>query len=260
MMFQPFHLVSNSPWPILSSLNSLFSMINFILLFHNMNSSFLLLLNMILWILILFQWWRDVIRENLFQGSHTTFSKKNFKLGMMMFICSEIFFFIGFFWSFFHNSLSPDLEIGLNWPPKGIQPFNPYNIPLLNTIILLSSGLTITWTHHSLISKNWNQTFSSLILTIILGVYFSILQIIEYKQSPFTIADSIFGSTFFLSTGFHGIHVFIGTCFLTINLIRLMNFHLNKMNHISLELAIWYWHFVDVVWIFLYSFIYWWIY
>lgn len=140
----------------------------------------------------------------------------------------------------------------------GIEIFNPFKTPLLNTIILISSGISVTWAHHSLINKNFNQTFLRLLLTIILRIYFSILQLFEYNEAPFNISDSTYGTTFFIATGFHGIHVFIGTLFLSICLIRHYNHHFSPTHHFGFEAAIWYWHFVDIIWLLLYISIYWW--
>ena len=141
-------------------------------------------------------------------------------------------FFLRFFWAFFHSRLAPSIELGLNWPPAGVHPFNPIQIPLLNTIILLSSGATITWAHHALLKNNYTQTVTRLILTVTLGLYFTILQAYEYVEASFTIADSIYGSTFFMATGFHGLHVIIGTIFIIISLTRQIKPHFsNKLNH-----------------------------
>ena len=159
---------------------------------------------------------------------------------------------------FFHRSLSPAIELGASWPPIGIISFNPFQIPLLNTAILLASGVTVTWAHHRLIENNHSQTTQGLFFTVLLGIYFTILQAYEYIEAPFTIADSIYGSTFFIATGFHGIHVLIGTTFLLVCLLRHLNNHFSKNHHFGFEAAAWYWHFVDVVWLFLYITIYWW--
>jgi len=205
-----------------------------------------------------FQWWRDVKRESSIKGDHTKIVKKIIKIGIILFIVSEIIFFLSFFWRFFHARLSPSMEIGLKWPPKGIEPFNPLEIPLLNTIVLLRSGASITWAHQSLISLKFKQSIYRILITIRLGVYFSFLQWWEYINASFTISDSIFGSSFFLTTGFHGIHVIIGTTFILVALQRIISFKSNKINHLRLELSAWYWHFVDVVWLFLYISIYYW--
>nr|AML26114.1 cytochrome c oxidase subunit III [Curculionidae sp. BMNH 1274272] len=253
----PFHLVDQSPWPILGSLSMFSMMMGLIKWFHLFNPN-LLLLSLLTNILIMYQWWRDITRESTFQGLHTMKVTTGLRWGMILFITSEIFFFLAFFWAFFHSSLSPNIELGLTWPPKGINPFNPLEIPLLNTLILLSSGLTITWSHHSLMENNYIQSIQSLLITVILGFYFSILQMYEYIEAPFTIADSVYGSTFFMTTGLHGLHVIIGSSFLMICLIRMYKNHFSHNHHFGFEAAAWYWHFVDVVWLFLYISIYWW--
>nr|YP_009532941.1 cytochrome c oxidase subunit III [Euclimacia badia]AYG51276.1 cytochrome c oxidase subunit III [Euclimacia badia] len=253
----PYHLVDYSPWPLTGALGALATTTGMIKWFHQFDNSLLLLGNLIL-LMTMFQWWRDVTREGTFQGLHTFNVTKGLRWGMILFIVSEVFFFVSFFWAFFHSSLAPSIEIGMKWPPMGIFTFNPLEIPLLNTVILLSSGITITWAHHSLMNNNYTQTTQGLMFTVILGVYFSILQGFEYMESPFTIADSIYGSTFFMATGFHGLHVLIGTTFLLTCLIRHINFHFSMNHHFGFEAAAWYWHFVDVVWLFLYISIYWW--
>nr|AOY39557.1 cytochrome c oxidase subunit 3 [Scolytinae sp. BMNH 1040331] len=253
----PFHLVDYSPWPLMGSLSTFIMLMGFIKMFNYSEYS-LMTLGMMINSIIMFQWWRDITRESTFQGNHTLKVCKGLRWGMILFITSEIFFFIAFFWAFLHSSLSPNMEIGLNWPPKGIKTFNPLEIPLLNTLILLSSGLTITWAHHSLMENNYSQTILSLTMTVLLGIYFSILQSFEYMEAPFSIADSSYGTTFFMTTGLHGMHVIVGTSFLTICLIRLKNNHFSSIHHFGFEAAAWYWHFVDVVWLCLYLLMYWW--
>nr|YP_009731660.1 cytochrome c oxidase subunit III [Gonimbrasia belina]QHR79474.1 cytochrome c oxidase subunit III [Gonimbrasia belina] len=253
----PYHLVDFSPWPLTSAIGVMTLVTGMMKWFHNFNMN-LLIIGYIITIFTMYQWWRDVTREGTFQGKHTIYVIKGLKWGMILFIISEIFFFLSFFWAFFHSSLSPNIEINYTWPPVSIIPFNPFQIPLLNTIILISSGITVTWAHHNLMENNQIQMKQSLLLTIILGIYFTILQTYEYLEASFTIADSIYGSTFFMTTGFHGLHVIIGTLFLSICLIRHIFKHFSSTHHFGFEAAAWYWHFVDVVWLFLYIFIYWW--
>jgi len=214
-------------------------------------------LNLILIIAIAWSWWRDVTREGTFENCHTKEVLTGLKLGIILFITSEVFFFLSFFWAYFHTRLSPDIFIGQKWPCIGIQAFNPIGIPLINTIILLRSGVSLTAAHHFLILGNLRKTNVYLTLTIILGIYFSILQWVEYEEASFSIADSIYGSTFFIATGFHGLHVLIGTIFLFVCLIRSLKQQFSSYHHFGFEAAAWYWHFVDVVWLFLYLFIYW---
>nr|YP_009441804.1 cytochrome c oxidase subunit III [Eucinetus haemorrhoidalis]AOY39388.1 cytochrome c oxidase subunit 3 [Eucinetus haemorrhoidalis] len=256
MKNHPFHLVEYSPWPLIGAFSVMIMVTGMLKWFHLYKSN-LLLLGTLITLLVMYQWWRDVVREGTFQGLHTFKVSMGLKLGMILFIVSEIFFFISFFWSFFYSMLNPTIEIGLNWPPQSISPFNPLHIPLLNTVILISSGFTVTWAHHSLIENNYSQAIQSLSLTVMLGVYFTLLQGLEYYEAPFTISDSSYGSTFFMMTGFHGIHVMIGTIFLSVCLMRLYNNHFSSIHHFGFEAAAWYWHFVDVVWLFLYILVYW---
>nr|UXD79082.1 cytochrome c oxidase subunit III [Stolotermes victoriensis] len=253
----PFHLVNQSPWPLTGAIGALVTMTGMIKWFH-MYDQTLLNTGMTIMLLTMIQWWRDITREGTYQGLHTKMVTKGLRWGMILFIISEVFFFISFFWAFFHSSLTPTIELGSAWPPMGIYPFNPMQIPLLNTTILLSSGVTVTWAHHSLLENNYNQSLQGLFITALLGVYFTILQGYEYMEAPFTIADSIYGSTFFVATGFHGLHVLIGTTFLITCLMRQSAYHFSSNHHFGFEAAAWYWHFVDVVWLFLYISIYWW--
>nr|AEP27737.1 cytochrome c oxidase subunit III [Brachycerus muricatus] len=257
MKNHPFHLVTPSPWPILISMSILMS-ISGLLSWIYMQDSYLLRLSMMIMTLTIFQWYRDIIRESTFQGHHTLKVTFSLRWGMILFIVSEVLFFMGFFWSFFHSSLVPNIELGMNWPPKGINTFNPMDIPLLNTMILLSSGLSVTWSHHSIMENNVNQSIQSLVITVMFGLYFSMLQFFEYLEAPFTMADSIYGSTFFMITGLHGFHVIIGTLFLFVCLVRLYFNHMSMNHHLGFEMAAWYWHFVDLVWLFVYMSIYWW--
>nr|YP_010561846.1 cytochrome c oxidase subunit 3 [Colossendeis brevirostris]UYX57807.1 cytochrome c oxidase subunit 3 [Colossendeis brevirostris] len=255
--YHPFHLVNQSPWPLTGAIGGMIMLVGLIELIYS-NSILMMMMGIIILTLTMYQWWRDVIREATFQGHHTSNVNEGMRLGMILFIVSEIMFFFSFFWTFFHSSLSPSIEIGMMWPPLNIKMFNPLSIPLLNTLILISSGVTVTWSHHSIINNNFKNAKNALLMTVILGMYFSILQGWEYFEAPFSFSDSCFGSTFFMATGFHGLHVIIGSVFLLISLSRLSNFHYNLMNHFGFEAAAWYWHFVDVVWLFLYISIYWW--
>nr|AST15006.1 cytochrome c oxidase subunit III [Colasposoma dauricum] len=253
----PFHLVEISPWPILGAFGTMIMVTGLVKWFHLFNVN-LFIIGTAVNLLVMYQWWRDVTREGTYQGLHTYKVALGLRWGMILFIISEVFFFISFFWGFFHSSLTPTIDIGMNWPPKGIMPFNPLEIPLLNTMILLTSGLTVTWAHHSLMENNFNQAIQGLTLTVVLGVYFTILQGYEYMEATFSIADSVYGTSFFMATGFHGLHVIIGTTFLSVCLIRLYLNHFSPIHHFGFEAAAWYWHFVDVVWLFLYISIYWW--
>nr|YP_009115781.1 cytochrome c oxidase subunit III [Temnopleurus hardwickii]AJC10789.1 cytochrome c oxidase subunit III [Temnopleurus hardwickii] len=253
----PYHLVDQSPWPLTGAISGLMMTSGLVLWFHT-NSLLLLTIGFVLLATTMINWWRDIIREATFQGSHTAIVENGLRYGMILFITSEVCFFFAFFWAFFHSSLAPSVEIGVTWPPTGITPLNPFLVPLLNTAVLLSSGVTITWSHHSILAGNRVEAIQALFLTVSLGLYFTVLQAWEYIDSPFTIADSVYGSTFFVATGFHGLHVIIGTTFLIVRLIRLSSHHFSTHHHFGFEAAAWYWHFVDVVWLFLYVCIYWW--
>lgn len=203
-------------------------------------------------------WWIDISKETLKQGNHTKNVNKGLQLGILLFITSEVLFFVAFFWAFFHRRISPTIELGQEWPPKIINPFNPLNVPLLNTLVLISSGASITWSHHRLIIKEKKKSENTLITTILLGLLFTALQAIEYIEAPYTLTDSVFGTTFFVATGFHGLHVIIGTTFLIVTLNRIKNITKSPEHTTGFECAAWYWHFVDVVWLFLYTRVYWW--
>nr|YP_010554638.1 cytochrome c oxidase subunit III [Ceratopsyche cerva]UYO79271.1 cytochrome c oxidase subunit III [Ceratopsyche cerva] len=254
----PFHLVNFSPWPLISAFGTMIMMMGLIKWFKEFSLNYLMMIGLMIISITMIQWWRDVSRESTFQGLHTIQVNMNMRWGMILFITSEVFFFLSFFWSFFHSSLSPNMELGSMWPPLNLQMFNPFHIPLLNTLILLISGISVTWSHQSILENKFKESSQSLLITIILGIYFSMIQLYEYIQAPFSIADSIFGATFFVATGFHGLHVLIGTMFLTVCLYRLNNNHFSMNHHFGFEAASWYWHFVDVVWIFLFTFMYWW--
>lgn len=208
--------------------------------------------------LTILQWWRDVGIEGRDSGFHTSFVENGLRFGILIFITSEVIFFVRFFWAFYHIRLSPALEIGGVWPPIGVETFDAFQVPLLNTIVLLSSGVRVTWAHHSLIAINHSRAKLGLIITIILGIYFTFLQAFEYFEASFSIADRSFGSTFFIATGFHGIHVIVGTTFLGVCLFRIKKGKFRGGHHFGFEAAAWYWHFVDVVWLFLYLSLYWW--
>lgn len=254
---QPYFILNLRPWPIITAIN-IFNLIISNLIIINYKNNIILILNIILIIIISNIWWRDIIRERTFQGNHNFYIINLIKFRIIIFIISELFLFISFFWNFLHNSLAPSIELGLNWPPKNIIFFNPIIIPILNTIILLTSSFTVTLTHFYLLNNKFKNSKKYIILTIILRIYFLLLQIFEYNQATFTFSDSIFGSSFYIATGFHGLHVIIGTIFLIVNLTRIIKIQISFIHHIRFELAAWYWHFVDVIWLFLYITIYWW--
>jgi len=255
----PYHLVDPSPWPFVISFGCFFFTFGTAMYFHNYTgSSILTLTGFFIIIFTMYTWLRDIVREAVYEGQHTKQVQTGLRNGMLLFIFSELLFFISFFWAFFHSALAPVPEIGSLWPPLGIETINAWGVPLLNTIILLTSGATITWAHHAIIFGDRKNAILSLILTITLALFFTLIQGFEYIESTFSISDSIYGTTFFLLTGFHGLHVLIGTIFIIVTTIRLVNHHFTKQHHFGFEAAAWYWHFVDVVWLFLFVAVYWW--
>jgi cytochrome c oxidase subunit 3 len=249
--------ITYSPWPILSSLNLIFLTFNLICFFSYNFNIHIILLNFIVLFIIFFSWWSDVITESSFRGFHNKYIIKITTFRIIIFIISEIFFFIRFFWTFFHFLFSPDIIIGIIWPCSGILIINFLNLPLLNSILLLRRGCFVTWSHYKILRKKLISSKLRLLFTIILGIIFILCQIFEYKNSPFSFSDRCFGSIFFIATGFHGLHVLIGSLFLFFILIRINRIHFSNNHLIGFEFSIWYWHFVDVVWLYLYLIVYW---
>jgi cytochrome c oxidase subunit 3 len=257
--FHPYHLVDPSPWPYVASLSLLGLTSGSVMYMQGYKYGELLAFTSFVFVLlVMIVWWRDVIREGTYQGHHTSVVQKGLSLGMLLFITSEAMLFFSFFWAFFHSSLGPTVEVGAVWPPIGISALNPFEVPSLNTAILLTSGATVTWAHHAVINKSRSNAITALTWTVALGLIFTVWQGLEYIEAPFTIADSVYGSTFYIATGFHGVHVIVGTLFLGVCLYRLLDHQFTQNHHKGFEAAIWYWHFVDYVWIFLFLSIYWW--
>ena len=226
----------------------------------------------------MFGWWSDVAKEAK-AGDHTPVVSIGLRYGMALFIASEVMFFVAWFWAYFNAALFPadpvhfvrdalfgcgagvspaDCKVPGVWPPKGIETFDPWHLPLLNTLILLTSGTTVTWAHHALLHNDRDGVKKGLILTVLLGAAFSCVQAYEYSHAAFSFAGNIYGATFFMATGFHGFHVLVGTIFLLVCLIRVYKGHFTPTQHLGFEFAAWYWHFVDVVWLFLFVCIYVW--
>jgi len=246
--------VKESPWPICTSIRG-FRILTGLLFWFKFQHSLFFLLSLVILLFQIASWWVDVVGESL-GGEYTPLIVDGLKLGMLLFILREVCFFGAFFWTFFHSSFAPAQDVGGVWPPFLISAFNPFHGPLLNTLVLLRRGVSVTWRHHMLVGNgSWNVALG---VTILLGIYFTALQAMEYYISSFTISDRVFGSTFFIATGFHGLHVLIGTLFLLVCLIRSISRIFTAWHHLGLEISIWYWHFVDVVWLFLFRFIYWW--
>lgn len=254
-----FHLVDPSVMPLLSSISALTLTTGSVLYFHGYSLGLQTTIFGLIGVLAsMTLWWRDVVREGTLEGHHTNIVQLGLRYGMILFIVSEVMFFFAFFWAFFAASLAPTIEIGNIWPPKGIEAFDPTAIPLLNTLILLCSGATVTYSHHAITAGNKIEAVWGLVLTVILAFLFTALQAVEYLSANFTITDGIYGSTFYMATGFHGFHVFIGTCFLSVCLYRMMLNHFTVQHHFGFEASAFYWHFVDVVWLFLYIAVYYW--
>jgi cytochrome c oxidase subunit 3 len=255
----PFHLVSPSPWPLYTSISLFVLTINAALSMHLFSNAYIMFfIGLFLVVASMSLWFRDIIAEGTYLGNHTLAVQKGLNLGVILFIVSEALFFLAIFWAFFHSALTPTIELGSQWPPMGIDPINPFELPLLNTVILLSSGATITYAHHALIKGDRSGAIYGTIFTVGLAVIFTFFQGVEYSVSSFTISDGAFGTCFFFGTGFHGFHVIIGTIFLSVGLWRILSYHLTDHHHLGYEGGILYWHFVDVVWLFLYVSMYYW--
>ena len=253
----PFLPVQTSFWPFLLSL-LLFSLASNVVMWFSFKVSLYYVLSSLFFVVFLrFMWWKDLSRERML-GYHTHKLEYSLRIRILLFILSEVCFFLSFFWAFYDASMAPVIDIGITWPPKGITPLSTYSVPLLNTVILLSRGITVTWAHHSLINNFYLKSLFGLVLTVFLGVYFIAMQYVEYNEASFAIADGVYGSTFFIATGFHGMHVTIGALFLLYVAILTYQGKLLFNHHFSFEAAAWYWHFVDVVWLFLFLSVYWW--
>ena len=217
-----YHLVDPSPWPILTATSALSLLIGVVMYIHSyINGFFVVFISLVALLFCMGIWWRDVIREATYEGHHSSVVQVGLRYGMVLFILSEVCVFVAFFWGFFHSSLTPAIEIGSKWPPVGLVPFNPWDIPFLNTIILLLSGATITWAHHAIIGGKRRESLLALELTVMLAIAFTGLQGYEYVESSFSISDGIYGSTFFMATGLHGFHVIICT-YITLYLLYLL--------------------------------------
>jgi cytochrome c oxidase subunit 3 len=258
-MKQPYHLVDPSPWPLAGALGGGLLVFGIVTAAHT-GSYVPLVLGLLVILSTMFMWWRDVIKESHTAGRHTPVVRLGLRYGMTLFIASEVMFFVGFFWAYFHFALYPDHVLGVAnpaWPPVGVTTFNPFQLPLMNTLILLLSGTTITWAHHSLIHGDKKHLVMGLGFTILLGLTFTTFQALEYSEAPFKfVGGGVYPSTFFLATGFHGFHVMVGTAFLIVCWFRARAGEFTPERHFGFEAAAWYWHFVDVVWLFLFVSIY----
>ncbi len=272
-----YHIIDPSPWPFIGSMGALIMALGGVAWmqsikgneFHfvgfNIAGPWIFFIGLAVVLYVFYAWWSDTIKE-AHEGHHTRVVSLHLRYGMMMFIASEVMFFVAWFWAFFDASLYPGEAAqvaraeftGGVWPPHDIEVLNPWHLPLYNTIILLLSGTTVTWAHHALLHNDRKGLVWGLAITVALGVLFSAVQIYEYAHAPFAFKNSIYGATFYMATGFHGFHVFVGTVFLLVCLFRAMAGHFTPKQHFGFEAAAWYWHFVDVVWLFLFACVYVW--
>jgi cytochrome c oxidase subunit 3 len=258
-----YHILKPSIWPFLGALGGFVMLFGFVLWMHD-SGPWVALMGLALVLYVMFAWWSDVVHESQI-GDHTPVVRLGLRYGFIMFIMSEVMFFSAWFWSFFKHALYPIDPSGMSpavdgpWPPAGIETFDPWHLPLINTLILLCSGAAATWAHHALVHENNRKDLvNGLILAIVLGILFTGFQAYEYSHAAFGFSGNIYGANFFMATGFHGAHVIIGTIFLAVCLIRALKGHFTPEKHIGFEAAAWYWHFVDVVWLFLFAAVYVW--
>lgn len=252
----PYHLVDPSPWPAVGALSAFILAIGAILYMH-MDTPLGLYTGVALVLLTMFGWWRDVVKEAEGTTAHTYEVRHGLKIGMALFIASEVMFFVAFFWAFFYHGFQFNQQTE-QWPPADIETLSAWGIPFYNTLILLSSGVTLMWASKQLKQNNRSGLALGILLSIILGVIFLALQVYEYGLATFAFVDGIYPSTFYMATGFHGFHVFVGVCFLTVCYFRSRSGHFTPEHHIGFQAAEWYWHFVDVVWVFLFVWVYVW--
>jgi cytochrome c oxidase subunit 3 len=260
----PYHLVDPSPWPAAGAIAALTLVVGGLMYMHEIaGGPWVMLAAVAILAFTLVCWWRDVVREGM-TGHHTEVVSKGLRIGMALFITSEVLFFFAFFWAFFWGALIHPVDVpDYSWLPAGAHPVPTWDIPFLNTLILLLSGCTVTWAHHRVREGDNATATKALLLTVTLGIIFTGLQAYEYvhtihSSQGFTISDGVFGSTFYMATGFHGFHVMIGTSFLIVCTMRAWYDQFRTEKHVGLEAAAWYWHFVDVVWLFLFVWVYWW--
>ncbi len=260
----PYHLVRPSIWPLISAFAGGLFATGMVMFMHEVE---VLGMKPGLWgpiagvlaiMLCMFFWWKDVIYEAVAEKAHTDIAMVGMRYGMILFIASEVMFFVAFFWAFFAAALFPNAGIGFMWPPEGIEIVPPFELPFMMTMILLLSGCSVTWAHHAIVEGNQKDFVKALGWTVLLGFIFLCFQVFEYTHVAFGFTDTIYASAFYMATGFHGFHVLIGALFLTVCWIRAAKGHFTPERHFGFEAAAWYWHFVDVVWLFLFIAIYWW--
>ena len=260
----PYHIVRPSIWPLVGSFAAGLLAVGAVFYMHDTEFAGIkiglkgVILGLLAVLAVMFFWWKDVIFEAVTEKAHTPVAKIGMRYGMALFISSEVMFFVAFFWAFFNASLFPVEAIGNTWPPVGMEVIPPFELPLLMTLILLLSGCTTTWAHHAIMEGHQKEFIKALGITVALGFIFLCFQVFEYVHAHFGFGDNVYTSAFFMATGFHGFHVFVGTIFLFVCWKRAKKGHFTKESHFGFEAAAWYWHFVDVVWLFLFVSIYWW--
>ena len=268
----PYHIVNPSPWPLLSSFAGGLLAVGVVMYMHSMEIAGMpvglkgVYLGLAAVLATMYFWWRDVVKESVEEKAHNKITEFGMRYGMALFIASEVMFFVAFFWAFFDAALYPaDANMysrvehtGGEWPPVGVETVPAFGLPFMMTLILLLSGTTVTWAHHAVMENNQKDLVRALALTVFLGLFFLGFQAYEYTAVKFGFTDGIYSSTFFMATGFHGFHVLVGTIFLFVCLLRAWVGHFTKEKHFGFEAAAWYWHFVDVVWLFLFVAVYWW--
>ena len=254
-----FHILEVSPWPLLSAFAAFFFLSGLTFYMHRLHfGGWFFFIGFLLTVISAFGWFFDILNEATIKGDHTLAIRTGLKKGFLLFIVSEVMLFFGFFWAFFHSSLCPSVEIGAKWPPAGIPYVSFLGFPALNTILLIVSGLAVTWAHRGVAIGSFKESINAFLITIFLGLVFLGFQMYEYYELPFDFSDSVYSSTFFVLTGLHGMHVFVGVFFLTFCFFRLLLQHFTIKHYLGFIMAIWYWHFVDIVWIILFLFVYCW--
>lgn len=260
----PYHLVRPSIWPFVGSIAAGILATGAVLYMHEVKIADIqvgfkgIIIGLLAVLATMFFWWKDVIFEAVTEKAHSPIAQIGLRYGMALFIASEVMFFVAFFWAFFNGALFPTEAVGFVWPPANIEVIPPFGLPFLMTMILLLSGCTVTWAHHAIIEGHNDQAIQALGITVALGVVFLCFQVYEYAHAHFGFTEGIYPSSFFMATGFHGFHVFVGTVFLFVCYRRAKLGHFTPKSHFGFEAAAWYWHFVDVVWLFLFIAIYWW--
>lgn len=259
IQLHPFHLVNPSPWPLYTSFVLMNLALSIGLTAHSyISSNFYILFNIFNVLYVLTLWLKDIVAESTYLGDHTIAVKRGLIQGFYLFVVSEILIFASLFWAYLHSSLNPTMEIGMQWPPAGIEAIAADELPLLNTIILLASGVTITMGHHALINGNRTNTLIGFLLTTLLIILFVIFQGLEYLYSPFTLTDGVYGSTFFSLTGLHGLHMIMLTIMLAVCSWRVYNYDFTTNAHVFAESTVLYLHVLDILWLFIYIICYWW--